>query len=209
MSPVHVLLHAVQSECKIDRPRPGLSRLAPRPHTKALGTRLPWTISWGSMVEKKDGGKRLFGKGLREFCQESFPWRIKQTRKYDPQLSSIGPPARIEPAIQPCRKTLDHLHCRLNFGLDKNFITAWKSITKLVIFQSFIGKCCKMRIIIIALRNLQFSVILYYKREIDAPTPDWAVNFPCVIQNDWKTANFARLYYPHFTTFRNETLEYY
>jgi hypothetical protein len=37
------------------------------------------------------------------------------------------------------------------------------------------------------LRNLQFkifSVILYYKREIDAPTPD-------------------------FTTFRNETLEYY
>jgi hypothetical protein len=32
----------------------------------------------------------------------------------------------------------------------------------------------------IALRNLQFSVILDYKREIDAPTPDWAVNFPCV-----------------------------
>jgi hypothetical protein len=27
---------------------------------------------------------------------------------------------------------------------------------------------------------LQFSVILDYKREIDAPTPDWAVNFPCV-----------------------------
>jgi hypothetical protein len=39
----------------------------------------------------------------------------------------------------------------------------------------------------IALRNLQFPVILYYKREIDAPTPDWAVNFACVIQNDWKT----------------------
>ena len=29
-----------QSECKIDRPRPGLSRASPRPHTKALGTRL-------------------------------------------------------------------------------------------------------------------------------------------------------------------------
>jgi hypothetical protein len=30
------------------------------------------------------------------------------------------------------------------------------------------------------------------------------------MQNDWKTANFARLYYPHFTsTFRNETSEYY
>jgi hypothetical protein len=24
-----------------------------------------------------------------------------------------------------------------------------------------------------------------------------------------QTANFARLYYPHFTTFRNETSEYY
>jgi hypothetical protein len=30
------------------------------------------------------------------------------------------------------------------------------------------------------------------------------INFPCVIQNDWKMANFAGLYYPHFTTFRNE-----
>jgi hypothetical protein len=36
------------------------------------------------------------------------------------------------------------------------------------------------------------------------------INFPFVIQNDWKTANFARLYnYPHFTTFRNETSEFY
>ena len=31
-----------QSECKIDRPRPGLSRVSPRPHTKALGTRLTY-----------------------------------------------------------------------------------------------------------------------------------------------------------------------
>jgi hypothetical protein len=29
-----------QSECKIDRPRPGLSRLSPRLYKKALGTRL-------------------------------------------------------------------------------------------------------------------------------------------------------------------------
>jgi hypothetical protein len=32
-----------QSECKIDRPRPGLSRVSPRPHMKALGTRLGLT----------------------------------------------------------------------------------------------------------------------------------------------------------------------
>jgi hypothetical protein len=42
---------------------------------------------------------------------------------------------------------MDHLHYRLNFDLDKISITAWKSITKLVIFQSFVAKCCKMRII--------------------------------------------------------------
>jgi hypothetical protein len=42
---------------------------------------------------------------------------------------------------------IDHLRNRLNFDLDKHFITAWKSITKLVIFQSFVAKCCKMRII--------------------------------------------------------------
>jgi hypothetical protein len=35
----------------------------------------------------------------------------------------------------------------ISTSLDKNFITAWKSITKLVIFQSFVAKCCKMRII--------------------------------------------------------------
>jgi hypothetical protein len=32
-------------------------------------------------------------------------------------------------------------------SLDKNFTTARKSITKLVIFRSFVAKCCKMRII--------------------------------------------------------------
>jgi hypothetical protein len=31
---------------------------------------------------------------------------------------------------------------------------------------------------------LQFSVILHYKREIAAPTPESDVNFPFVIQND-------------------------
>jgi hypothetical protein len=34
-----------QSECKIDRPRPGLPRVSLRPHTKALGTRLPLTLT--------------------------------------------------------------------------------------------------------------------------------------------------------------------
>ena len=34
-----------------------------------------------------------------------------------------------------------------NFDLDKNFITAWKNVTKLVTFRSSVAKCCKMHII--------------------------------------------------------------
>ena len=41
-----------QSECKIDRPRPGLSRASPRPHTKALGTRLLVTWIFHRFVER-------------------------------------------------------------------------------------------------------------------------------------------------------------
>ena len=35
-----------QSECKIDRTRPGLPRVSPRPHTEALGTRLVINMSF-------------------------------------------------------------------------------------------------------------------------------------------------------------------
>jgi hypothetical protein len=38
------------------------------------------------------------------------------------------------------------------------------------------------------------SVILHYKWEIDNQMIKLIINFPFVIQNDWKTANFARLY---------------
>jgi hypothetical protein len=54
----------------------------------------------------------------------------------------------------------------ISTSLDKNFITAWKSITKLVTFQSFVAKCCKMRITK-PCEVCRFSVILYYAREID------------------------------------------
>jgi hypothetical protein len=53
----------------------------------------------------------------------------------------------------------------------------------------------------IAVWSLQFSVILDYKREMVTTS---------VRNTKWlKITKFARLYYPHFTTFRNETLEYY
>jgi hypothetical protein len=53
------------------------------------------------------------------------------------------------PPPLPCTwlLTMDLFPNEQNVDLDKNFITAWKSITKLVIFRSFVAKCCKMRII--------------------------------------------------------------
>jgi hypothetical protein len=63
-----------------------------------------------------------------------------------------------------------------NFDLDKNFITAWKRITKLVIFQSFVAKCCKMRIIL-PCEVCRFSGILYYAWEIDNPIGCWGIFF--------------------------------
>jgi hypothetical protein len=61
----------------------------------------------------------------------------------------------------------------------------------------------------IALRSLPFFSHFVLQMEIDNQFDHLIINFPFVMQNDWKTANFARLYYPHFTTFRNETSEYY
>jgi hypothetical protein len=50
---------------------------------------------------------------------------------------------------------------------------------------------------------------LYYAREF-APLSSqmWCI-FPRVIQINTKLANFARLYLPHFTTFRDQTLQCY
>jgi hypothetical protein len=51
------------------------------------------------------------------------------------------------------------------------------------------------------------KLLISEQREIDAPTPDWTVNFPCVIQNDyiirilqhfatklWNITNFVMLF---------------
>jgi hypothetical protein len=55
---------------------------------------------------------------------------------------------KISPSSTHLQWTIPQLTKILNStSLDKYFITAWKSITKLVIFQSFVAKCCKMRII--------------------------------------------------------------
>ena len=51
-----------QSECKIDRPRPGLPRLSPRPHTEALGTRL--SIMLGNTIYEPI----IYGNANKDYC---------------------------------------------------------------------------------------------------------------------------------------------
>ena len=64
-----------------------------------------------------------------------------------------------------------------------------------------------------ALLNLLFicngQILLYYKRKF-APllACEWC-KFPLVIQKYTKLANFARLYFPHFSTFRDQILHFY
>jgi hypothetical protein len=84
------------------------------------------------------------------FCWDVFQWAKvnKSHRQSIRRLKEVR--QTFEHAFKfhlNLSNAMDHLRYRLNFGLDKNFITAWKSITKLVIFQIFVPKCCKMWII--------------------------------------------------------------
>ena len=49
-----------QSECKIDRPRPGLPRLSLRPHTEALGTRLACAYKFPTCSASHNKIKKIF-----------------------------------------------------------------------------------------------------------------------------------------------------
>ena len=56
---------------------------------------------------------------------------------------------------------------------------------------------------------MQFCIFfLYSATKIDVFFPK-SVNFGRVIQKYTKFGNFTGLYFSHFTTFRNETLEFY
>jgi hypothetical protein len=56
-----------------------------------------------------------------------------------------------------------------------------------------------------ALRSLPFFSHFVLCTGKLIPFPESGINFPCI----YKMTNFAVLYYPHFTTFHNETMEYY
>jgi hypothetical protein len=60
-----------------------------------------------------------------------------------------------------------------------------------------------------ALRNLKI-LYLFVLRAGNAPLSAqiWCI-FPRVIQINTKFVNFAGPYYPHFTTFRGQTLQFY
>jgi hypothetical protein len=68
---------------------------------------------------------------------------------------------------------IDHLRNRLNFNLNKSRQKFHHSLKEHHKISNIADN--------IALRSLQFSVILDHKREIDSPIPFGAVNFPFVI----------------------------
>ena len=90
----------------------------------------------------------------------------------------------------------------------KFITTAEKIISKIVNVQNLVAKCWKMRKIQ-PCKICQFCILLYYKRKF-APQLAWKwCKFPLVIQKYTKLANFARLYFPHFSTFRDQILHIY
>ena len=57
--------------------------------------------------------------------------------------------------------------------------------------------------------NLNHDFVIFQKLQGATLSRKWCI-FPCVIQiNKKKLANFVGPYFPHFTTFRNQTLQFY
>jgi hypothetical protein len=83
-------------------------------------------------------GARFYGEGLALMGHRKDVWKLKTQKLI---LNHFNWTSSMEWTIPQLTKILN------STSLDKNFITAGKSITKLVIFQSFVAKCCKMRII--------------------------------------------------------------
>jgi hypothetical protein len=77
----------------------------------------------------------------------------------------------------------------ISTSLDKMFAKAWKSITKLVIFQSFVAKCCKMRIIYSPAKFAVFQsfCIINWYRFLKK-----GINFPCVMTKWLKNGKLRR-----------------
>ena len=61
----------------------------------------------------------------------------------------------------------------------------------------------------IALQNLPFLYTFVLQAEICTTLTPKVVRIPLVIQKYTKLANFARLYFPHFSTFRDQILHIY
>jgi hypothetical protein len=68
-----------QSECKIDRPRPGLSRLSPRPHTEALV--LPFRRLCSATIDGASCEEIIYIDSKKCFCMYSIwcYWSIVDT----------------------------------------------------------------------------------------------------------------------------------
>ena len=90
----------------------------------------------------------------------------------------------------------------------KFITTARKSILKLVKLQSLVTKCCKMRKIW-HFKCSKFCILLYCVQKFAPLSAQKWCTFLHIIQKHTKFAKFAGLYSPHYTTFRDQTLQFY
>ena len=113
--------------------------------------------------------------------------------------------------------TIGNLHVRLTFNLSKAkkcFTIVKKSILKLVEMPSLVAKCCKTWKI--WPRKVCKFVYIYIYIYIHLYSYHFCDNFSSKMvtsssrnTNIYKFANFARLYFPCFTTFRDQTWQFY
>jgi hypothetical protein len=80
---------------------------------------------------------------------------------------------------------------------------------KLVTLQSLAAKCCNGCGKDSPARFANFVLICITRGKMHHIWAESGAFSPCVIQINTKFANFAGLYFPHFTTFRCQTLQFY
>ena len=105
---------------------------------------------------------------------------------------------------------IDNLHNRLNFDLgkkNKSFHQSLKGISKLVKLQSLVASYDKNDRRYSSMKFASFDLYIFGLRAKKVAAK--MITFPRVIQIYTKSGNFPRLYFPHFKTFRHQTLQSY
>ena len=100
---------------------------------------------------------------------------------------------------------LDNSHYRPIFYLGKK-VYSRKSILQLVKLQSLVAKCCKMQF---ALQSSQILYTFVLRAEIATTFAPKTVAISARNTKVYKICKLCKAFFSHFTTFRNQTLQFY